>query len=197
MSGIKDFKITDTTGYKVSDTPGETLSGTVAQNKQVFDNLGELIIDKFNDALDYLYSKGIDSGAGGGGMSMPVGSIYASTVSTNPTTYFGGTWTQLKDRFILAAGDNYAAGTSGGSADLIVPNHDHYVSAKTLSCSASTKSVSAGSGSQSVQVLDSGGGNTQTFSGSLGAFYTNSTGQSATGANMPPYIAVYVWQRTA
>ena len=57
---------------------------------------------------------------GGGSFSplsvYPVGSIYISVSGTNPSELFGGTWEQLKDRFLLAAGDTYAAGSTGGEA---------------------------------------------------------------------------------
>lgn len=46
----------------------------------------------------------------------PVGSIYTSTVDIDPNTKFGGTWERIKDRFLLAAGDSYAAGSTGGEA---------------------------------------------------------------------------------
>ena len=46
----------------------------------------------------------------------PVGSIYISENSTSPATLFGGTWERVKDRFLLAAGDTYSAGSTGGSA---------------------------------------------------------------------------------
>ena len=46
----------------------------------------------------------------------PVGAIYISTISTSPASLFGGTWEQLKDRFLLGAGDTYAAGATGGEA---------------------------------------------------------------------------------
>lgn len=46
----------------------------------------------------------------------PIGSIYMSVNSSNPGTLFGGTWQQLKDRFLLGAGDTYAAGAQGGEA---------------------------------------------------------------------------------
>lgn len=65
MSNIKDFKITDTAGKKVADLPGSTLSGTIEQNKEAFDKLGELIIDHVNDSMDYLYDKGVDNVAEG------------------------------------------------------------------------------------------------------------------------------------
>ena len=50
------------------------------------------------------------------GMIYPVGSIYMSVNATSPASLFGGTWEQLKDRFLLAAGDTYAAGSTGGEA---------------------------------------------------------------------------------
>ena len=46
----------------------------------------------------------------------PVGSIYITAGNTNPQTIFGGTWEQIKDKFVLAAGDTYAAGATGGAA---------------------------------------------------------------------------------
>lgn len=40
-----------------------------------------------------------------GNIAHPIGSYYWSSNNTNPSTLFGGTWTQIKDRFVLAAGD--------------------------------------------------------------------------------------------
>lgn len=59
----------------------------------------------------------------------PIGSLYFSEQSTSPETLFGGTWIRITDTFILAAGSKYAAGTSGGSADLQA--HTHGVSITT------------------------------------------------------------------
>ena len=39
-----------------------------------------------------------------------------SVNNTNPSNLFGGTWTQLKDRFLLGAGSTYTNGSTGGSA---------------------------------------------------------------------------------
>ena len=60
----------------------------------------------------------------------PVGSIYWSSKNTNPGTLFGGTWQQIKDRFILAAGDSYSNGATGGAATVTLtvsnmPSHSH------------------------------------------------------------------------
>lgn len=57
----------------------------------------------------------------------PVGSIYTSTKNTNPAATLGGTWTQIKDRFLLCAGDSYSAGATGGSA-----THTHTTGNHTL-----------------------------------------------------------------
>ena len=46
----------------------------------------------------------------------PVGSLYWSREATDPAELFGGVWQRVKDKFILAAGDSYAAGGEGGEA---------------------------------------------------------------------------------
>lgn len=73
----------------------------------------------------------------------PVGSLYWSSKSTNPASLFGGTWVQIKDRFILACGDTYtSSGATGGSATVQLTesnlpahthgmNHHHYTSGTT------------------------------------------------------------------
>lgn len=61
----------------------------------------------------------------------PVGSLYWTASTENPaTTFGGGTWTQIKDKFILAAGDTYSNGATGGSATVTltenqIPSHKH------------------------------------------------------------------------
>ena len=62
----------------------------------------------------------------------PVGSIYMSVNSTSPATLFGGTWEQMKDRFLVGAGNDYGVNSLGGSAwhQLTVselPKHSHKV----------------------------------------------------------------------
>ena len=61
----------------------------------------------------------------------PVGSLYWSSKSTNPGTLFGGTWTQIKDRFVLACGNTYkTVGATGGASSVKLsvsnmPSHTH------------------------------------------------------------------------
>lgn len=60
----------------------------------------------------------------------PVGSIYFNSRNVNPNTYFGGIWVQIVDKFILAAGDLYAANATGGASTATLsvdnlPSHNH------------------------------------------------------------------------
>lgn len=60
----------------------------------------------------------------------PVGSIYMSVNEASPNTLFGGIWEQLKDKFLLGAGDTYTAGDTGGAASHTLtldemPSHSH------------------------------------------------------------------------
>lgn len=123
----------------------------------------------------------------------PVGSIYMSVNSTSPQTLFGGTWEQIKDKFLLASGNTYANGTTGGSADAVVVSHTHpterdYI-LTTDGAGVSRNSTAGQSGTKVSNLLQS-----------ADAIYRNqvyNAGESGTGKNMPPYLAVYVWKRTA
>lgn len=120
----------------------------------------------------------------------PIGSIYMSVNSTNPSSLFGGTWTRIKDTFLLAAGDEYAAGTTGGAAthkltEDEIPSHTHWV----------WENPSAGMGEGSYGFEAYLVHSKVTPSGRHGL--TSPTGGGNAHNNMPPYIAVYIWQRTA
>ena len=116
----------------------------------------------------------------------PVGAIYISTASTSPASLFGGSWTQLTDRFLLGAGTTYSAGSTGGAATHTLtvnemPRHRHwgvyrpdwYPAAETGQASG----ISDGSSSNQLFTDYEGGGNAHN--------------------NMPPYLAVYMWKRIA
>ena len=119
-------------------------------------------------------------------MVYPVGSVYVSVNSTSPATLFGGKWVQIKDKFLLSAGDTYKAGATGGEATHVLtvdemPRHNHSID--NLNASGSTTPY------MTVQAQEKKGygGNVQTFF----------TGGGQAHNNMPPYIVVYIWQRTA
>ena len=134
----------------------------------------------------------------------PVGSIYMSANAVNPSALFGGVWTQIKDTFLLSAGDTYAAGSTGGEAEHVLtsnemPNHKHgtyngdgWAFAEIHRDGTAARTEVATSSSSNKYAF------TVTTSGDLQWPY-NSTGKVGGGQahnNMPPYLAVYVWQRT-
>ena len=96
----------------------------------------------------------------------PVGAIYCSTVATNPNSLFGfGTWEYIEQgRVLLSQGENYAAGTTGGSATHTLtaaemPRHDHYGSTGANGGHSHTGTASAaGEHSHSGKVYSSGAG---------------------------------------
>ena len=60
----------------------------------------------------------------------PVTTLYWTSDPRNPGDVYGGTWKQIKDRFILAAGDTYTNGATGGNANTTLveanlPSHTH------------------------------------------------------------------------
>ena len=120
----------------------------------------------------------------------PIGSIYMSVNGISPASQFGGTWEQIKDRFILAAGNSYTAGATGGEAAVTlvvnqIPNHNHR--------------TTAGGGSANIYYT-SGGSSAWLQSSGFGETYsdwTGTTGGSQAHNNMPPYLVAYMWKRIA
>jgi hypothetical protein len=131
----------------------------------------------------------------------PVGSLYISEKSTDPGTLFGGTWVRIKDKFILAAGDTYTAGSTGGEAahTLTVsemPAHKHLMVAAGITNNKGESGTTVGDFKMNSNwnTLANGGD----FDGyGVGTYTTGSTGGGAAHTNMPPYEAYYVWKRTA
>lgn len=117
----------------------------------------------------------------------PVGSIYMSVNNTNPSNLFGGTWTQLKDRFLLGAGSTYTNGSTGGSAT-------QKLSAANLPSHTHPQYVATNGGSTSAN-LDYNGWVSNGKAVAQG-IPTGATGQGTKFDIMPPYLVVYMWQRT-
>lgn len=116
-------------------------------------------------------------------IAYPVGSIYIAYNHTNPGTLFGGTWERLTGGFLWASQDGDTIGQTGGEKEhkLTVeelPTHSH----------GSVYSGNA-SGTKSYSWLSSGGSNM--------AYGAVSVGSGQAHNNMPPYIQVSIWRRTA
>ena len=125
----------------------------------------------------------------------PVGSYYISESSKSPAELFGGTWEQIKDRFLLAAGDKYTAGSTGGEEKHTLttnemPSHGHGVIAE-CGADGSAKYKPANDGTY-MQLAGTSAGTRQAIGTVL-----SSTGGGQPHNNLPPYLTVYVWKRTA
>lgn len=141
------------------------------------------------------YSGSTGGGGLGGGISLedvyPVGAIYMSAAATNPGTLFGfGTWEQIKDVFLLAAGDTYAGGSTGGEASHVLaedelPAHRHKIAYPNASGEYGDAAIGYPANSDTKK----------TWLAEM--CKTESVGSGEAHNNMPPYLAVYAWERTA
>ena len=147
----------------------------------------------------------------------PVGTVYTNaTSSTNPATLLGfGTWVAFGAGKVMVGLDSGDAtfstvGNTGGSKDAIVVSHTHTATSTVtdpthrhnVGSQDSTADPGGDPGKQEF-VRDSGSGTgptTYTNYASTGISVSTSlstTGSSATNANLPPYVVVYLWKRTA
>ena len=177
----------------------------------------------------------------------PIGSIYMSVSSTSPQLLFGGTWEQIKDTFLLASGDTYANGSTGGEAthtltENEMPSHTHIQDSHnhTQNSHNHTQNSHNHSASADRKFLALGKDDNWAYTSarkmqySSGSYYypystkntsgltepentasktatnqaTTATNQATTATNqntgggqahnnMPPYLAVNIWKRTA
>lgn len=123
---------------------------------------------KMQSILDFIY---------------PVGSIYLSYSHVSPAQLFGGTWTRIENAFLWAVDADGAIGQTGGSKTHTLtvnelPSHSH-------------GSV------YSQHAAGEKGAAWYTATGSALAYGTVATGGGAAHNNMPPYIQVSAWRRTA
>lgn len=124
----------------------------------------------------------------------PIG--YGGFFQTDPNgIYSGTTWKQKKDVFILASGDTYGAGSTGGEAQHILtvaelPSHQHLMT-KGIGSSTATESHMIQAKSDVAWADPKNDDKYYWWS------YTNAVGGSQPHNNMPPYFAMPFWIRTA
>lgn len=129
-------------------------------------------------------------------MVYPVGSIYTSTVNTSPATFMGGTWESISGRFLFAENGSHAAGSTGGSETVTLtvqqmPSHRH-----PGYDGASTQKMPVTGGMHYFPTTMSWIGQGETLDlHQVNAMELVGGGQAHD--NMPPYLTVYMWKRTA
>lgn len=138
-------------------------------------------------------------------MVYPVGSIYMSAGEVSPATLFGGQWQKLEDEFLLGASTDHPLGSSGGEAQHTLtieemPVHTHIEQAANSISGNAGRSVLVDSGTDET----SSGFKFDLHADPLAggwvkgkAIETMSAGYNKPHNNMPPYLAVNIWKRTA
>lgn len=129
----------------------------------------------------------------------PVGSIYMTVNNTNPSNVMGGSWQRIQNCFLLAAGDNHAAGSTGGSATHTLTKAElpNYSLDTEIFASSSTEQT-GGSGRYLITAKDFiAPRSTRYWTSSSGVVSVSSGGSGQAMNIMPPYLAVYVWKRVA
>ena len=171
----KGIKLTSGTDY------GTTLPSSPATNQLFFQTVGS------NFILDNVY---------------PVGSIYMNVNSTNPGTLFGGTWEQIQGRFLLGMSSSYPAGSQGGEAEHTLstnemPAHSHNFSYhETNNNKIWSDNIVQKIGTAYPERLGVNMALGADWSSS-GYLMLSSIGGNQAHNNMPPYLSVYIWKRTA
>lgn len=115
----------------------------------------------------------------------PVGSIYMSVVSTNPSAFFGGTWTAF------GAGRT-VVGIDAGQTEFDTVEETGGAKTHTLT----VDEIPAHTHSIPFETVENIGGNsgTRAFPGTSA---TGSAGGGQAHNNLQPYVVVYMWKRTA
>ena len=128
----------------------------------------------------------------------PVGSIYyTNNANFSPNVSFNGTWEQIKDVFLLAAGDTYVGGTNGGSA-----THTHgagslYANIGSPQGNAAALGFTATNWHGTTSTYSVGGNGSSASGHPNRSHDTPVGGTTGSGSSLPPYIVVYVWKRVS
>lgn len=146
------------------------------------------------------------------GMIYPVGSVYISVLNKSPSTIFGGTWELIgQNRMLIGAGDMYGAEQTGGStththdvamrfasyySSMVMEGHEKtgivaYAEDGTKTATGNTRIGYTGENN----LVNAGTEAGRTDIGSFGVYET--VGNTSYESSLPPYLAVYMWKRTA
>ena len=180
-----------------------------------------LVVDKPDTDISVRWSirpKGIGSGGDAGGGSgggihiddiYPVGSIYMNVNATSPSTLFGGTWERINGGFLVAADSNHPAGSTGGRSAVTLTAQNIPQMTGYLGYSDGGYVPRNGEARSVIKHQDNGGDaiDGTDRSGYLSdrvpdGYYGSPLVRMGTASPSsisiePPYLAVYMWRRTA
>lgn len=136
--------------------------------------------------------------------------FWASDDPTSPASFIGGTWEQIKGRFIMGASDTYPAGSTGGeAAHKLTLNemakHDHIVGAYRNVGNINTtdgwrlwNSSGLGERQSTDYTMEFSIKTSDVKKTNIGGFIgTDYVGEGTAHNNVPPYYSMYIWRRVA
>lgn len=183
---------TDETSINLNDSDliikeGDT--GAAALTK--FNKLKQRLVNALNLSSNTSIAKAIILAA------HPIGSYYWSDNSTNPAELFGGVWQRVKGVFLYAADSDEQAGTTGGEVAHTltideVPRHNHPLGIADTTEGGGTGSKFPYQHQPKISHYYPPDGVS-----SSGEDMIKSVGGGLAHNNMPPYLSVYCWRRTA
>ena len=124
--------------------------------------------------------------------AIPTGWLICDGTSSTP---------DLRNRFVVGAGSTYSVDATGGSADAVIPTHNHtatstvtdpghfHLEGSTVQYGVTT-STSRGNRSGDTEASGKSFNTESATTGITVATTTANTGVSATNANLPPYYAL-------
>lgn len=133
----------------------------------------------------------------------PVGSIYLSLNITDPSELFGfGKWEMISDRFLIGASSAYPLGDTGGTEQVTltakqVPKVEGRIALHNGNVATGVHQVEGcfTAGITNTKYINEGSGTTGAES--IGQIRFSNGGEGQSHNNMPPYLAVCIWKRTA
>lgn len=140
---------------------------------------------------------------------LPVGTVIECVDNVHPKDKYGGEWEQIKDVFTLAAGDTYAAGSTGGEAEHTLTSDESGQKALTITGGAHVHRVkyrndfntaTSGSNRRFGPYDNASSGSQYSPVGTSSETHTHSVSASDAASahnNMPPYLVTYKWKRIA
>ena len=134
----------------------------------------------------------------------PVGSVYIAFNDINPSTLFGGTWERIQNTFLWAVGsDGQDLGFRGGEAEHTLtasemPSHNGHLSAGIAGTAPYEKGNYKGYlNSSTMTAYGDIGRGWNVYSGNEMHPASEAAGGGQPHNNMPPFIQVSMWKRTA
>lgn len=127
----------------------------------------------------------------------PVGSVYLSFNHTNPATWLGGTWERILGKnggnvFLCASGQGDTPGTFGGSANGLADD----ICVSPASVGGIFTDAAQGSYKSRVLVTRSSDYTNPSTDGAQ-PLSTVGSGEHYKNKNLPPFVKVSMWRRTA